>query len=56
VKDTQFIEEREYRYIFHSKGNLPNPYIFEIESLEDISRIIPISQFLKSYHITVDYN
>lgn len=55
VKDLSYIEEREYRYIFISKFKLPNPFIFEVGNLADISRIVPMDTFRASYKVTIEY-
>ncbi|MBL7542799.1 MAG: hypothetical protein JNL11_03240 [Bdellovibrionaceae bacterium] len=55
VKDLFYMEEREYRYIFISKERLPDPYFFEVGDLTDISQIMPMDQFKKSYQVTIEY-
>lgn len=55
VKDLSYSEEREYRYIFISKDRLPDPYIFDVGDLEDISWIMPMDQFKNFYRVTIEY-
>jgi len=55
VKDVSYAEEREYRYLFVSKEKLPNPFIFDVGCLADISRIVPMDDFRSSYKVTIEY-
>lgn len=45
VKKSSFKDEREYRYLFRAAQTLPDPFILEVGSLEDITNIIPLTDF-----------
>lgn len=55
VKDISYSEEREYRYVFVSDNKLSNPFIFDVGSLADISRIVSMDEFRSSYKVTIEY-
>lgn len=53
VKRRLFEDEREYRFFFGSKGHpLPDPFILDIGSLEDISQVMSFEDFRKSWAIS----
>lgn len=51
IKPKAFSPEREYRYLFDSNSELPDPFILDIGSLRDISEVGTLEQFKKDWSI-----
>ena len=48
-----FREEREYRLMFESKASLPDPFVLDVGSLEDISFVTTFEEFRNGW--TLDF-
>jgi hypothetical protein len=53
AKLKKFAEQHEYRYVFLANAALPDPFILDVGSLEDITEVIPLEDFYT--RMTIDY-
>jgi hypothetical protein len=51
VKFDTFKNEREYRLVFHAEVDINEPFILDVGSLEDISVVMPCSDFRRGWEI-----
>lgn len=51
VKTNDFSHEREYRYVFDTNYDLPDPFILDVGSLKDISMVVPFEEFKNNWSI-----
>ena len=53
VKFRDFSYEREFRFLFRSNRELPDPFVLKVGSLRDISRVLLLDELNNSLRVSL---
>lgn len=54
IKQMRHSNEREYRFIFSAKEKLSDPFMLDLGSLRDITKVMPLREFMDSFEVDFD--